>query len=300
MKEYLEQASSFVKDRWHRPVGLFAACAIAFALLVFYFAGIDIKQVSAVEWAIVSIVIIGLIVVWRKFRLPHVPKDKVGFGIAIKFEDSEQENKLRADFLIPLRQLLTSSNSAYSQRINCIELPQSIASELVEDDEKARRVAKEANLAFILFGRARVRTVEGASRYVVDLRAGVRHRQLQESVQRNFLSEFSEALPRRFVFRLDETIFECEFAAKHVDAYVRYIFATAAAFSHEFGFAENLLMEAERRLELISQQEEGNQTPTAVLLRKVQTRLAEIYEAWLDILMWRHNHLRDAGVLGEA
>ena len=40
-------------------------------------------------------------------EVPSVPKGKVGFGVAIEFEDSEHAKQLRSDFIVAFRDLVT-------------------------------------------------------------------------------------------------------------------------------------------------------------------------------------------------
>ena len=85
----------------------------------------------------------------------------------------------------------------------------------------------------------------------------------------------------------DDNVFGCEFAATHIDAAARYVIGTAAALSNDFPYAEELLLDSEKRLKQYSGQAAG--TPIAALLSKVQTRIVQLYQEWVRRLMLHYN-----------
>ena len=121
MKDLILAAISAAKDRWHTHTGLFLVLGTAVGLLLITFAGVDLRQISLSEWIITVTILVCITFVWLKTRLPRVPKGRVGFGVAIQFEESEHERQLRSDFLVTLRELLMASQLKH--QFSFIELP---------------------------------------------------------------------------------------------------------------------------------------------------------------------------------
>jgi len=148
-----------IRERWHTHTGLGIALCAALLLLTYFFEGFDISQISAAEWTIVIVALVVLYIVWELTALPRVPRDRVGFAVAIQFENSTHAQRLRSDFVFALRGLLTAFH--FRHEFYFMELPSGIAN-TIADEETARRIATRANIHFLLYGRARLReTPEG-------------------------------------------------------------------------------------------------------------------------------------------
>ena len=295
MPEWKKELLGYVQERWPTRTGLTVALCTVAVLLVYAFAGIDLGQVSLSEWGITIISLLVISILWLKTRLPHVPKGKVGFGVAIQFEDSEHEKRLRSDFLLALRDLLAAPHLRHEFWF--VELPKTVAKRIT-DPEQAQWVAKKANLHFVLYGRARLRQMPQGSAHVIDLRGLVRHAPISKEVSKRFGEDFGKVLPSRLIVGPDGNMFACEFAAKHVDAVARYVIGTAAALSNDFQYAEQLLIDSENRLKSFVENAEGS--PISVLLDTVQRRVRELYQIWLPALVQRYTFQRDMGALHEA
>ncbi len=121
-------------DRWHSRTGLVSVLAGLLAAGIFVFAGIDITNVSVAEWAILFAISLIVWLLWLRTSIERAPRDRVGFGVAIEFEDSDQAKKLRADFVDTLKTLLDAPGR--NHRFRFIEYPQSIAKR-VQNHEQA-------------------------------------------------------------------------------------------------------------------------------------------------------------------
>lgn len=290
MEALIQTALAFVKDKWHSRTGLVVALSAAAVFLIVIFAGIDLEQVSRSEWIITSLVLVSIYIFWSKTTLPRVPKGRVGFGIAIQFEDSEHERKLRSDFLLTLRELLASSR--LSHQFSFIEIPKGSANKIT-DEEQARSIMKRVKLDFLLYGRARLRTMPQGPAHVLDLRGVVRHAPVSKKVSESLGKDFGKVLPSRLIVGPEGNMFACEFAARHIDSVARYVIGTAAALSGDFDYAEQLLLGSEERLKAFVEKEEGS--PISALLHSVQKRIADLYRVWLRTLVRSYTLRREMG-----
>jgi len=93
-------------------------------------------------------------------------------------------------------------------------------------------------------------------------------------------------------------MFACEFVAQHIDSVARYIIGTAAALSNDFDYAEQLLLDSEKRLNQVLQQTKA--APISVLLATVQRRIGELYFIRLQRLIDQYTSRRDMESLCDA
>ena len=295
MANWIPAAFDFVVDRWDSRSGLIMALFVLVVVLLVTFAGVDVSKIQPTEWAIVILSCLGLSFLWWWHRLPRVPKNKLGFGVAIAFEHSDHAQKLRSDFILILRDLLLASQ--LSQRFHFVEFGASAARGIVDADD-ATRLARRCNLHFLLHGRARLRNLPNGPAHVINLSGVVRHRPIGSKQSQQFNADFGAALPRRLIVDSDGDVLLCEFAASHIDAVSRYVIGTAAILSSDWRFAEELLLDAESTLQGLVKVAEG--APPAVLLDRVQRRIRDLYRTWLDVAIERHKRSRDNTILQEV
>ena len=255
------------QEYWPTRMGLVFSLVVVLAILIPFFAGVDLADIHPSGWMVIALVCVIVVFGWRWSSLPRIPKGRIGFGVAMEFEDSEQAKKLRADFIFALRDLVNMEGFKY--RFYLVELPEAITRQIT-DEEEARRITMRGQLQFLLVGRARLRN----NKHVIDLRhLVVTHAPISSEQVREFSKEFGSALLRRFVIDVEQEMVGCEFAAHHVNAVARYIIGTAAGISDDFEFAEQLLLDAERRLEHPA-------TPPA-LRGIVRLRIKQLYAVWM-------------------
>lgn len=291
MSDLQNHVLEFAKERWHSRTGLAVSLAFVAVGLTITFADINLSTVSLVEWLLIVAALLVLAVLWFMTRLPRVSKGKVGFGIAIEFEDSEPAKQVRSDFVVALRELVQNS-PRFRHEFVVVEFSQSVA-KVLTDQQRAERVARQSNLSFLLWGRARLRTFASGPSHLIDLHCLVRHGPIAAERSREFSEEFASILPRFIV--QGGNVFAFEFAARHLDAAARFIIGTAAALSNDFRYAEELLLDAEARLQQYVGRAEG--TPVAVLLDRVKRRIVDLYQEWLTCLARRHIATRDDAIL---
>ena len=295
MAEWIKLLIPEIKDRWHTRTGLLIALVLVTGTLVGVFAKINLTEVTGTEWAIIIASAILVSVVWAKTRVPRVPKGKVGFALAIDFEEPKQARQLWSDFILIIRDLLNKSN--FRHRFHFVEIPQHFAKSITTPEE-AERIATRARIHFLLYGRARERSISGKMADFIDLHVLVRHAQIDTETSRQFGHEISAVLPGRIIVAPGGNLFACEFAAKHLDAAARYIIGSAAFLSGDFLYAEELLLDSEGRVKAYLA--ESSVAQLAVLFDKVQKRLASLYDARLRQLSQRYLRSHEAAVLTEA
>lgn len=280
MAELKELAVAVARERWPTRTGLAVTLVLTIGLLVGVFAQIDLGDISPAEWGIILGAVLSVVLFWWRTRLPRVRMGRVCFGIAIHYEDQEQAKHLRADLLAMLRDLVMGSR--FRHEFEFVEFTQSVAQIVAADLGQADRVARQANVRFLIWGRARLRPLPHGPSHVVDLRCLVRHAAIAKNASQTFGKELSAVLGTRWIFGMEGGVFACDFVARHLDAAARYIIGTAAAISNDFVYAEQLLLDAEAKVQAYVQKADG--TPAAVLLDRVRARIGELYNEWLKRL----------------
>ena len=295
MTEWLQIAINTAQDRWHSRTGLAVALASVAAVFIGAFAGIDITEVLFVEWLIVFAACAVMGIVWWVTRLPRVMPGRIGFGLAIQYEDSQHAKQLRSDFVLTLGDLITSTGDG--NLFQFIELPISVARRILSADE-ATRFAKQCRLHFLLYGRARMRDLPGGASHVIDLRGVVCHAPIREKWSQKLGAEFGAVLPNRLLVAAEGDVFNFQFAAKHIDAVSLYVIGTAAFLSNDLKLAEQLLVDAESRLRAGITKADG--FLRSVLRDRVRRRITEVYKARLARQTRRHTITRDVAAIQEA
>jgi hypothetical protein len=296
MSDYTELLLRAIRHRWSTPSGLVLVLLLVGVTLAAFFAQFDLTAVSRREWLFVGVVLAVVALGWWRTRLPRVGKHKVGFGVAIHFEDPNNAKQLKADLVDTMAQLLQGSRLRYDFQF--IEFSQAVARRVVEHPEDVDRLVRQANLKFLMWGRARVRTLTQGAGYVIDLRGLVAHGGISAQQADAFGKEFSAVLPGRLIIGPQGNMFACEFAARQLDAAARYVIGTAAALSNDFTYAEQLLLNAETTVSRDVQRAAG--APVSVLLDRIRRRIAELYSEWLNRLMRQFVATRNRGLLEEA
>lgn len=290
MPEWLQTAINTARDRWDSRTGLAVALISISAFLISAFAGIDITEVNFAEWLIIITACTVTWLVWWATRLPRVTPGKIGFGLAIQYEDSEHAKKLRSDFVLALGDLITSHGNLFQ----FIELPIAVARRIVSFEE-ATQVGQQCRLHFLLYGRARMRDLPDGASHVIDLRGVVRHARITKEWSKKLGAEFGAVLPNRFLVASEGDVFAFQFAAKHIDAVSLYVIGTAAALSNDLKLAQQLLTGAESRLRGGA---EG--VSRSVLRDRVRVRISEVYKVRLARQIKHHTMTRDVAAIQEA
>lgn len=282
-------------DRWHSRTGLAIVAAGIIVSGVAIFAGINIANITTVEWVLIGSAVLIVCGLWWKTSIERVSKNRVGFGVAVEFENTDQAKELRSDFIITLRNLLNGSH--HRHRFQFIEFPQSLAKR-INSEEEARWLARKSGVHFLIHGRARLRATPKGQSHVLDLSWLVRHGTITIEESQKFASDAGTVFPGRVIIEPHGDLFVCEFAARHVDAVAGYVIGTAAALSGDFQYAEQLLLDSESKMAQFVKQAEG--APLSVLLNRVRKRIAEVYLLWMGHLSRRFALKREEAALQEA
>jgi hypothetical protein len=295
MDEWIRAALTAATDKWHSRTGLLVALATVGGSLLVVFAGVDLAAVSRLEWSLVALAL-GLVATgWWRTHIPRVPTGRVGFAVALDMEESPDARQLREDFVHTLRTLLDQSH--FRHPFTFVEVPAALSRRIVDEDT-ARSVCERGNFHFLLYGRARHRTLPQGPAHVIDIRGIVRHAPVPVEVSKQLGDDFGAVLPHRLLVGPRGDMLVCEFAASHVDAAARYVIGTAAALSNDFDYSEQLLLDAESRVRAFVERAEG--APLSALLDRVRGRLIDLYSEWLSRLLRRYTYRRDTAALVEA
>lgn len=295
MEELIRDLYQGAKRRWHTRTGLVSALAFLSVSLIILFAGLDLAKISVINWVIIALILGLATLTWHKTRIKRARPNHIGFGVAIEREDGSEVNAMYSDFIASIRTLLSSIGGPYPFQL--VEVPVGISSEVKTADD-ATRLAQLAKLHFLVYGRARVRKTELGDSHVIDLQGLVRHATVDQKTSKKFSKDFSEVLPRRFLFKTDESFLKCECAAKHVGLASEYVIAVAAALSGDFKYSERLLQDTEQKIHISLAKEKGS--ALSVLLGKTHERLRELYFSWLGGLSLEYLKKRDKSILKES
>lgn len=236
----------FLEKHWYEKSGLVAA--LIFTTIV---EGTLLSKggASGKETFLVFVVSwIAIVTAWwfTALRIPKTPKDMVGFLVSIECPDDKESEKLREDFVVPLRQLIKSGKVGGD--FHFIQLPQHQARKIKEHDD-AKALAAKTGAHFIFYGRVRLREIEGKEHHIIDLEGAVSHKPIPIAVSEILAREFSELLPRKVRMPTDNDYLTLEFTSEWAEKVAKYIIGIAASCSGDFDYAETLFLDVQKRLD---------------------------------------------------
>jgi tetratricopeptide (TPR) repeat protein len=271
-------------EHWYNPSGLVVSLIATVIIEISFLAS---TKVPLWLWPIAIVITLLLISVswFYSNHPPRVHKNKIGFLVCIACADDAESEKVREDFVIPLRRLIKSGKAG--RLFHFIELPNRIAKNVVDiEDAEALRIKCRAH--FMLHGRVRLRTLDGKDHHVIDLEGSVAHRPIPVSIGKAFAMEFSELLPRKVTIAQENDLLSFQFTSEWADTVARYIIGIAAALSGDADHAEILYSEALERL-----QSRDESFPIYNKLKeRIPIRISELNEnrAYRAYLAWASNH----------
>lgn len=267
LKELIEQ----IRARWHQPWTLVIVLVVATGLLLWLFAGISLDEITMLEYLILAAVLVLIMLVWRlTTRLPHSQKGTIGFAVAISSETRYQRERLAKDFVDELRVLLSQGNLKYG--FSLVDFPEHYALK-VQTAEDAHTYLLQAGCHFMVYGRTRIRSIQGTSQHVLNLSGLVRHKPLPDEISKSLAHEFGELFPGRLVIAPENDLFSFEFTSEWVNSVSRYVIGIAALLSGDLEYAESLF-------ENLSQRVKQSQTQFPAITKIIQrlpVRLSEVY-----------------------
>jgi len=235
----ISELIAFFQKNWHEHVGLLVAEIVACLLVRFFFTGLA----QTISYGVAVVLVATMWLLGR--RLPRAGKGKLGFVICISCEKDAQARRLREDFIDTLRLLVESDEGGKQLQLIVV---QNHMARRVRDTDDARRVSQRTRASFMLYGRARLRSVGKKDVWILDLNGMVKDALIPEQMGRKFSLEIRELLPSRLQFPHESDVLAFEFTSKLVDVVARYIMAFAAGLSGQLDYAECLFKETEARI----------------------------------------------------
>lgn len=241
----IDEINRLLNKYWHERTGLVLLLIISLSIEV----PILFKLFPS-PWIPLIIVAMTIIVIFLGWFIsttipPKTPKGKVGFLLSLNCSDDKESEKIREDFIIPLRQLVKSGE--LGKYFHFIDLPQHLSKNIIDpDDAQSMRIKCRAH--FMLYGRVRLRAINGNDHHFIDLEGIVAHRPVPKIASQILAKEFHELMPRKVGIPTENDLFTFNFTSEWADIVARYIIGTAAAFSGDLNYSEKLYRDALERL----------------------------------------------------
>jgi len=266
----LDKANGIVKffeDKWFEKVGLVASILTVTIIEVSL-----LFKCNSPWWVALTIILITIAFIfvswWLCQQPPKTPKEKIGFLVSIASSNDTEGEKLREDFIIPLRQLVKSGKAG--KAFHFIELPRRLAKKIIDPDD-AQRLRVQTRSQFVLYGRIRLRN----NLHYLELSGIVAHKPIPDHVKDMLAQEFGELLPRKVQISMENDLLSFEFTSEWAGIVARYIIGIATGLSGDLVYAETLFSDALERL-----QSKNTEFPIYnKLAKRIPTRISELYEA---------------------
>ncbi len=273
-----------ISEHWYDRTGLFITVTVVLMLeaSVVAFFGAPF-WVSAIVAVISTLSILG---VWAYSRRPpRARRNRVGFLVSLCCADDAESKRVREDFVFPLRQLIKSGHTGHL--FHFIELPERIA-KTIEDVDDAMEMRRKCRAHFMLWGRVRLRVLNGREHHVIDLEGGVAHKAVPDEVRHRLSQEFGELMPRHVSISTENDLLSFQFTSEWADTVARYVIGIAAAVSGDFDYAQALYSESLQRVN----SKPGSFPIFLKLKERIPIRISELYEtrASSAYLTWASNH----------
>ncbi|MBN1615169.1 MAG: hypothetical protein JW950_11945 [Deltaproteobacteria bacterium] len=235
----------FLQKHWHRRIALIGTLLFLTPFLILI---MNFMKFNPVNGGLTYIIVVLFVILcWlRSNQLPRTAKGKIGFVISISASDEAERIKIKEDFITILYQLLKSGTSGHSFHI--ITVPEHIASTIVTHDD-AQKLRIQCRAHFVIFGRVRLRTINGKEEHVLDFEGMVAHRPVPIDVKEFLSMEFTELYPRRLRIGTENDVFSFEFTSEWMNCVAKYIIGIAAACSGDLDYAEILQNDVLRLME---------------------------------------------------
>jgi hypothetical protein len=236
--------AQFFEKIWYEKVGLSVALALTNVFVISLSATSKASLATTLSVLLPANLVIFALWWWSRLP-PKTSKNKIGFLISIACSDDKEAQKLQEDFIEPLRQLIKSGKTGHA--FHFMVLPQVLAKTLV-DTEAAVSMRLRSRAQFMLYGRVKIRMLNGEDHHVIDLEGMVAHSPIPNDVQAVLAKEFAELLPRRVHLSTVNDLFTFQFTSEWAELVARYVIGIAAGLSGDLDYAEALFNEARQRL----------------------------------------------------
>ncbi|MEQ1741207.1 MAG: hypothetical protein ABL869_01725 [Candidatus Nitrotoga sp.] len=264
------EIADFFEKLWFKKSGRNAAIlAVTVALFPLFLTYLNVL------WSLVWTIAMdfGVIGLWLLAQQPPVtPANKIGFLICISCVDDLESEKLQEDFIRPLRELIKSGKTGYVFHVMVI--PQHIAS-TIQDIEEAQALRIKVKAQFMIFGRVRLREIDGKETHIFDLEGLVAHNPVPEHISQFLAQEFTELMPRKLHIPTENDLLSFQFTSEWADAVARYIIGFALAISGDWDYAEALYLNVKNNL-----RDKPTKFPVYTKLKeRLPIRISELYQA---------------------
>ena len=203
-------------------------------------------------------------------RIAKHPDQSVGFDLVLAHENEEQGKRIRADFCTRLRDLLLDSGS--SSNFSFIEHPQRVCRQF-SDESSIAKLSERTKGLFVLYGRTKLRQIDGQQQHVLELSGGVRHAPIQIEISKRIASEMRDAIGAEVIISQENDLFSFKITASRIEIATKYIVSLAALVSGDLDYSEALLRGLEDRLRNCDL---SSTSELAKIRNRIPTRLAEI------------------------
>jgi tetratricopeptide (TPR) repeat protein len=232
---------------------------------------VPLAQSALHKVAVIVLVFLSVFAVWRLTnRLPKTKRRKFGFVVCLATSDESERSRLEEDFITNLRELL--ARGATRQAFQVLVIPNHRANGVVGPQD-AIDLMRRCRARFMVYGRARLRTVDDKPQHVIHLEGVVVHEPIPLVIQQTFAREFRELLPKDLTIACENDVFTFAFTAEMVSLVAKYIIGVASALSWNLDYAEQLYNETLRALT-------GCDSPNPVhekLRQRLPLRLGELH-----------------------
>lgn len=282
--ENIDTAIQILKKGWTQPYGLLTAIFLAFGMETAFISATNPPLLVAALVVFIPSSAILAEWLWAR-RLPKTKKGKVGFAVSLWCSDEEAAHKVREDFVLSLQKLIKSGRTGGSFQF--MEIPAFKAEKVIDEDD-AHELRLKTKAHFIIYGRVRMREVDGSERYFLELDGVVAHKPIANDISQSISHEFSELLPRKVFLAKENDLLSFQFTSEWADVVAKYVIGIAAAVSGDLQYAEELYSDVRTKIQQVD-----NDFPVfAKLKERIPQRLAELFEARARHAyeMWANTH----------
>jgi hypothetical protein len=273
---------------WHKPSGLIFCIGAAILFEIVLLNSLDTKIFVSIIIYVISLFIVSAAWFYSN-RYPKTANGKVGFVVSIECSSEEENLRIKEDFTDTLRRLL--KNGTLGGTFHFIEIPQHLAAK-IKDNDDATNLKVKTKAHFVIYGRVRLRPIDGKDCHVLELEGLVAHKQLPQEISNQLANEFRELFPRRVRIPTENDLLSFNFTSEWTECVAVYIIGIASALSIDLVYAEQLFRDVEKKLK-------GTTTDFPIfekLRQRLPIRFAEInkFRALVSLRVWRKQHSQEA------
>jgi len=263
----IKELAHLTYQKWSSLKGLFVSLIVLNLILCIY------HLIQGWNFCIISFPSTNILLstLWFIiYYIPHTPKNKIGFFIAINCENSETFKTFKSDFIACIQKALDLGNTGH---LIYFKILPNYISERINTTEYAVKLTHKYNANFLLYGRVRKRVIDKVETSVIDLNGVVTHKPLTQKNKSALTKEFAELLPGRVFIDNENDILKYEITAQCLDIISKYIIGISFFVS---GLnAQALMLYHEVNLLLKTQQ--TNLSAIIKMRRRMPSRFYEIY-----------------------